>query len=157
MKKTLFVLLLLTFAAVAAQAQQTILSFSTMVGVHGAFVKHNAIRGVIGDYDPWVVGSANGTLTTDGHLVMSVRGIIFGNGAPNDEATFRALVSCLSDDGHGKVSTINITTGGFPATTTGDSDIDTTVALPKQCVAPIIFVMSGSEDHWFAVTGAESQ
>jgi hypothetical protein len=155
MKKQFVVMFALTLVAAAAQAQQTIISFQTMVGVHGGFVKHNPIRGVRGDYDPWVISSANGSLTTDGHLTMSVRGVIFANGAPNDEPTFRALVSCLSDDGHGSVSTVNVTTAGFPATPTGDSDIDTTVALPKQCVAPIIFVMSGSEDVWFAVTGAD--
>ena len=155
MKKQLCVLLVLTFAAVAAQAQQTVLSFSTMVGVHGGFVKHNPIRGVRGDYEPWVISSANGSLTTDGHLTLSVRGVIFADGSPNDEPTFRALVSCLSDDGHGSVSTVNVSTAPFPATPTGDSDIDTTVSLPRQCVAPIIFVMSGSEDVWFAVTGAE--
>jgi hypothetical protein len=36
-----------------------------------------------------------------------------------------------------------------------DSDIDTTIQLPSDCVAPIIFNLSGSEDKWFAVMGAE--
>ena len=54
-----------------------------------------------------------------------------------------------------KIGTVNITTAGFPATRSGDSDIDAFVTLPEQCVAPIIFVMSGSEDKWFAVTGGE--
>jgi len=75
----------------------------------------------------------------------------------NDEAQFRALVSCLSGDGKGKVATVNIVTAGFPATTSGDSDMDTFVGLPRQCLAPIILVMSGSEDKWFAVTGAEAE
>jgi hypothetical protein len=135
-----------------------------MVGVDGAFVGHNSIRGVLGDNLPWEVGSVNGSLTTDGHLVVSVIGLVFSNvpSVPanlrgiNDESEFRALVSCLSDDGRGKVATINITTGGFPATRSGDSNIDTFVSLPKQCVAPIIFILSGSEEKWFAVTGAEA-
>jgi len=38
-----------------------------------------------------------------------------------------------------------------------NSSIDTFVSLPKQCVAPIIIVMAGSEDFWFAVTGVESE
>jgi hypothetical protein len=142
----------------------TIMKFATMVGVDGGFVGHNPIRGVLGDNLPWEVGSVNGSLTTDGHLVVSVRGLVFSNvpAVPpnlrgiNDESEFRALVSCLSDDGRGRVSTINITTGGFPATRSGDSNIDTFVSLPKQCVAPIIFVLSGSEEKWFAVTGAEA-
>ena len=51
---------------------------------------------------------------------------------------------------------VNIITSGFPATRSGDSDINTTVGLPGSCVAPIVFVLSGSEDKWFAVTGAET-
>src|SRR3989442_3355572 len=74
----------------------------------------------------------------------------------NDEAQFRALVSCMIDAGKGKVGTVNITTGGFPATSSGDSDIDALLGLPSQCVAPIIFILSGSEDKWFSVTGAEA-
>jgi hypothetical protein len=149
----------------AASAQQTILAFSTMAGVDGAFVKNNPIRGVIGDELPWdIVGSATGSLTTDGHLVIHVRGLVFSSDAEvppelrgtNDETQFRGLVSCLSSGkkGNGNVRVVNLTTAGFPATTTGDSDIDAFVALPDQCVAPIVFVLAGSEDKWFAATGA---
>jgi hypothetical protein len=158
------VALFLVTMASTATAAETIMKFTTMVGVDGAFVGHNPIRGVLGDELPWEIASVRGSLTTDGHLQVSVRGVVFANDPSvpanlrgiNDESEFRALVSCLSDDGRGKVATVNITTGGFPATTSGDSVIDTFVSLPKQCVAPIIFVLSGSEDFWFAVTGAEA-
>jgi hypothetical protein len=73
----------------------------------------------------------------------------------NDETQFRALVSCLVSDHKGNVATVSVTTGGFAATPTGDSDIDAMITLPASCVAPIIFVLSGSEDKWFAVMGAE--
>ncbi len=149
-------------AAHAAQPGTVILSFGTMYGVDGPFIDSTFIRGVRGDELPWIVGSARGSLTTDGHLRLGVRGIVFANDASvpanlrgiNDESQFRGLVSCLIENGK-KIGTVNITTVGFPATQSGDSDIDTFVALPGQCVAPIIFVMSGSEDKWFAVTGAE--
>jgi len=162
------ILILAAITAVAlvplgASAQQ-ILSWGTMYGVDGGFVNHTDIRGVRGDELPWMVSSASGSLTTDGHLMISVRGLVFTRDPEvppelqgiNDETSFRALVSCLTDEGKGRVSTVNITTGGFPATRSGDSDINTTVALPPSCVAPIIFVLSGSEDKWFAVTGAET-
>jgi hypothetical protein len=55
------------------------------------------------------------------------------------------------------VTTENVTTAGFPATPTGDSDIDAMITLPNPCVAPIVFVLSGSEDKWFAVIGFESE
>lgn len=153
-----------------------ILSFETMYGVDEGFIDSKAIRDVKGDELPWDVGSATGSLTVGGHLTVSVRGIVFSNDpevppelrGTNDETQFRALVSCLVSESrhHGKgkgkgkakekIETVNIITAGFPATTSGDSDIDTTVELPTDCVAPIIFIMSGSEDKWFAVTGAET-
>src|SRR5439155_12286192 len=105
----------------------------TRAGVDGAFVKNNPVLGVIGDELPWdIVGSATGSLTTDGHLVISVRGLVFSSDpevppslrGTNDETEFRALVSCLSSGrkGKGNVVTVNVTTAGFAATPTGDSD-----------------------------------
>jgi hypothetical protein len=93
---------------------------------------------------------------------LQIKGLVFANDPSvppelrgiNDETSFRALVSCLVENGS-QIGTVNVITGGFPATRSGDSSIDTTVTLPPQCVAPIIFVLSGSEDKWFAVTGAE--
>ncbi len=155
---------LVALAAAGPANGGTILSFTTMAGVDGAFVKNNPIRGVKGDDLPWDIASATGSLTTDGHLQITVRGLVFSNDpsvppnlrGTNDETDFRALVSCLSSGkkGKGHVVTVNITTPGFPATPTGDSDIDTVVTLPEQCVAPIVFILSGSEDRWFAATGA---
>jgi hypothetical protein len=140
-----------------------IVAFESMYGVDGAFVDNTAIRGVLGDELPWAVGRAVGSLTVGGHLTVHVRGVVFTNDeevppelrGKNDEPTFRALVSCLLSEGK-KISTVNVATAQFPATTTGNSDIDAHVKLPTDCVAPIIFIMSGTEDHWFAVTGAET-
>ena len=155
---------LASLSATAVTATSKIVSFETMYGVDEAFVKHNQIRGVRGDELPWEVGSAVGSLTVGGHLTISVRGIVFSSDPEvpanlrgiNDEDQFRALVSCLVSDHKGNVATVNVTTEGFAATRTGDSDIDATVTLPSDCVAPIIFIMSGSEDKWFAVMGAET-
>ena len=55
------------------------------------------------------------------------------------------------------MTTENVTTEGFAATPFGDSDIDAQITLPNPCVAPIVFVLSGSEDKWFAVVGFESE
>ncbi|HEX7981832.1 MAG TPA: hypothetical protein VF461_24720 [Gemmatimonadaceae bacterium] len=150
----------------AATSDSKIVSFETMYGVDEGFVKNKAIRGVEGDELPWEVGSAVGSLTVGGHLTVSVRGIVFSSDPEvppelrgiNDEDNFRALVSCLvSEKKNGKkISTVNVTTGPFPSTRSGDSDIDAQLQLPADCVAPIIFILSGSEDKWFAVTGAET-
>lgn len=152
---------------------ETILSFTTMAGVDDAFINNTAVRGVKGDELPWDVGTVDGSLTTDGHLHLAVTGIVFSDDPRvppelrgiNDEDEFRAVVSCLTnraleDDGtklgrgHGQIVTRNIITDGFAATTTGNSTIDTTVELPNPCVAPIIFVIGGDEEHWFSVTGS---
>ena len=65
-------------------------------------------------------------------------------------------MGCLTVDGSGAVITANVTTEGFRATVTGDSNIDTTVSLPTPCVAPVVFVIAGSEFKWFAVTGSDT-
>ncbi|TMA33867.1 MAG: hypothetical protein E6J87_08825 [Deltaproteobacteria bacterium] len=134
-----------------------ILAFQTMYAVDGPFLgEANAIRDVVGDEAAWVLRSARGSLDTTGHLRIQVRGLIFADGSPNDEDTFRGLVSCLTENGP-TVEPASVTTQGFPATPTGDSVIDAHVELPNPCVAPIVFVLAGSEDKWFAVTGFESE
>lgn len=146
-----------------------IVSFETMYGVDEAFINSTKIRDVLGDELPWQIGSAVGSLTTSGHLTATIRGLVFTHDpevppelrGKNDETEFRALVSCLVSEskkgkGKPKIKTVNITTAGFPAATSGDSNIDTNVQLPADCVAPIIFILSGSEDKWFAVLGGET-
>jgi len=144
---------------------QDILSFETMYGVDGPFVGDaHPLRGVVGDEAPWEVKSVHGLLRTNGKLRIRVHGLVFkddprapeGFVGKNDEPTFRALVSCLTEDGD-DTPTQNVTTGEFPATVEGDSDIDTTVALPNPCVAPVVFILAGSEDKWFSVTGFEAE
>ncbi len=53
--------------------------------------------------------------------------------------------------------TTNVTTAGFKATSSGNSDIDAQIALLEECIAPIVSVIAGSEDKWFAVTGVSSE
>jgi hypothetical protein len=142
-----------------------LLAWGSMYGVDGPLLgEENAIRGVVGDEAPWVVARARGFLTTDGHLVISVRGLVFKDDplsppdeiGKNDEAQFRGLVSCLTEDGDSIVPA-NVVTGGFPATTTGDSLINARLQLPNPCIAPIVMVLAGSEDKMFAVTGFEAE
>jgi hypothetical protein len=142
---------------------KTLLAFQTMYGVDGPFVgEENPVRGVIGDELPWEIEAVDGKLETNGHLHLEVRGLVFADepGVPpdiigtNDEDQFRALVSCLTEKGD-KVVEANVVTRGFPATPQGDSVIDAHLQLPNPCVAPIVMVLAGSEDKWFAMTGFE--
>jgi hypothetical protein len=146
-------------------SSDVILAFGTMYGVDGPFVGDlHAIRDVPGDELPWVInGSIKGRLETDGRLRIHVRGLVFKEEFPvpielqgtNDETEFRGLVSCLTELGE-DLATANVMTAGFPATIGGDADIDETLELPDPCVAPIVMVLAGSEDKWFAVTGFEA-
>jgi hypothetical protein len=140
---------------------QTVLAFNSMFGVDGAFTEEaNAIRGVPGDEDPWAIDRAFGRLDSDGRLTILVRGLVFeDNDDPdligkNDEAEFRGLVSCLTEE-NGEVTEANVVTRGFPATESGDSFIHAKIELPDPCVAPIVMVLAGSEDKWFSITGIE--
>ena len=142
-----------------------LVSFGSMYGVDGPFVGDtNKIRGVPGDELPWEIArSARGFLTTSGHLVIAVKGLVFKDDptvpvelrGTNDEPQFRGLVSCLTEAGDSVVEA-NVVTPGFAANARGDSFIDARLTLPNPCVAPIVMVLAGSEDKWFAVTGFES-
>jgi hypothetical protein len=173
-KSTIFAIAFLSLVSVSfvtdssanAQNKKTILSFKTMYGVDGPFVgESNPIRGVNGDELPWEIEkSISGKLETNGHLKISVRGLVFKDDpsvppeliGKNDETEFRGLVSCLTEVGN-NVVTQNVVTAGFPANEDGNSVINTNIQLPNPCVAPIIMVLAGSENKWFAVTGFETE
>jgi hypothetical protein len=142
---------------------RTIVAFDSMYGVDGPFVGDaNPVRGVPGDESPWEIERVFGTLDSQGHLLIVVRGLVFKDNpdpnliGKNDEPTFRGLVSCLTEQGS-SVAEANVMTAGFPATETGDSIIHAKVDLPNPCVAPIVMVLAGSEEKWFSMTGFESE
>ncbi len=135
-----------------------ILEFDTMVGLPQAYTgAQNPIRGINGGGLPWAISSARGELKASGKLEINVQGLVFAAGpnvGRNTIPNFRAIVSCLKDDG----SVENLTTGLFPATLGaaaeggGNAKIETTLALPQPCIAPLVFVTSPT-GAWFAVTG----
>jgi hypothetical protein len=153
-------------AAATKEKAHVLLSFQTMYGVDGPFVgEANPIRDVIGDELPWeITKSIKGKLDTAGHLKITVRGLVFKDDpavpaelrGKNDEAEFRGLVSCLSEEGEAVV-TKNVITPGFPASAEGNAVIDTQIELPNPCVTPLVMVLAGSEEKWFAVTGFEAE
>jgi hypothetical protein len=65
---------------------------------------------------------------------------------------FQAVVSCLTIV-DGAAATTNVATAPFPASTSGDSNIEATVSLPSPCIAPIVFV-GPSATVWFSATGS---
>jgi hypothetical protein len=142
-----------------------LLVFHSMYGVDGPFVG-NAFpqRGIPGDELPWTVASANGWLDTDGHLTVQVKGVVFTDDeevppslrGTNDEPTFRVAISCITEKDE-QIVRRNVITAPFPATSTGDARVATTVELPNPCVEPTAFILAGSEFKWFAVVGFEEE
>jgi hypothetical protein len=132
------------------------LEFDTMAAVAGPYVgAANPIRGIPGGGLAWAIDEGRGELRFDGKLEIEVEGLVLAEGAnagSDPIPQFKAIVSCQTIDGT-SATTTNISTGLFPATTTGDSKIEATVALPDPCFAPIVFVTSPG-GSWFAVTGA---
>jgi len=150
-------------ASPASADESKVLEFNTMVGLPRPFTGGtNAIRGIPGGGLPWVIEFGKGTLNPDGRVDILVKGLVFD---PNDQTVidrglagintipnFMAIVSCLSKDADGSVTTVNVQTGLFPADEAGNARIKDTVSLPQPCIAPIIFVTSPG-GAWFASTG----
>ncbi len=129
-----------------------------MVGIPQAFTgAQNPIRGINGGGLPWTLTSSKGELKGSGKLELNIQGLVLAagpNAGTNPITNFRVIVSCLTGDG----GVDNVTSGLFPATTGsalnggGNSKIETTLALPTPCIAPIVFVTSPT-GAWFAATG----
>jgi hypothetical protein len=141
----------------------TVLKFSTMTPVTGPYVgTANPVRGVAGGGLPWILTAGSGSLKSDGQLRVRVRGLVLARQAPvpsalqgtNPFPDFRALVSCQSIGAGNTATVVNVSTGDFKADKAGDSTINARVGLPRQCIAPIVFVTGPTgTDAWFAATG----
>ncbi len=139
----------------------TILKFDTMTPVTSPYVgSASPIRTVPGGGLPWMITAGTGSLKSDGHLLVHVRGLVLADQPPVPPALrgttpipdFRAIVSCQSIGAAGTATITNVSTAQFPASTAGNSDINATVSLPHPCIAPIVFVTSPGSS-WFAATG----
>ena len=170
MKKFFFVSLsalmfLSTFFAgsvvTAAAKGPKILKFDTMVGVPAGLTgaqSQGSLRGLNGGGIPWTLADASGELRANGHLEITVQGLVLAAGAnagSNPSANFRGVVSCVTDTGVIQ----NVPTDPFPATLGpasaggGNATIEADLTLPQPCIAPIIFVTNGGGTAWFAATG----
>ena len=141
----------------------TILKFDVMAPVTGPYVgTMNPIRTVPGGGLPWMISSGTGSLTRDGHLKITVVGLVLADAAPvpaslrgtNPVPDFEAIVSCQTISATGAATVTNVSTAPFPASTAGNSDINTMVSLPHPCIAPIVFVFGAPNVGWFAATGS---
>jgi hypothetical protein len=132
-----------------------VLEFDVMSPVVAPFTgTAHPIRGVNGGGVPWQIDRGRGDLSSDGRLEIRVKGLVLVSSGQNPVPMFRGVVNCLTttspDVG------VNLATAPVPATSDGDATIRATVDLPDPCVAPIVFVTSGTgapPGSWFAATG----
>lgn len=119
----------------------------------------NPVRGVNGGGLPWELRAGNANLRADGQLHVRVQGLVLARRAPvpaNLQGTMpfaqlKSIVSCLTTT-DGMATTDNVATELFDVTPRGDGHLDTSVALPSPCFAPIVFVTAPA-GAWFAITG----
>lgn len=142
---------------------ESVVEFERMVG-NTLTGSDGAIRGIDAGGLPWVVDEATAELTGDDRLEVEVEGLVLADdpAVPDDlretnpVPQFRAILSCLTLDGDGRV-TENVRTDTAPATEEGDFEIEETVDVPEPCLAPVVLVAGPEEilgrDVWFAVTG----
>jgi hypothetical protein len=141
-------LVVLGSATVLANEDHRILQFSSMTPVTGAAIGPAVNdRGLVGGGKAWAITSGSGSVTRDGHVMVSVTGLIIPEFGKNPLTQFKAIVSCVTQ--HHVV--VNVSTGLFDATAAGDSTIDDTVALPRHCGHALVFVTSPG-GAWFAVS-----
>lgn len=120
----------------------------------------NPIRGVTGGGLPWEIDSGSANLRANGRLHVNVNGLVLARRAPvpaERQGTMPftqlgAIVSCLTTPDGLSATTDNVSTELFNVTPRGDGHLDTSVALPSPCFAPIVFVTAPT-GQWFAVTG----
>jgi hypothetical protein len=141
-----------------------LLGFQTLYGVQGPFLgAANALHGLVGDDLPWSVTEARGSLDSSGHLSLKIDGLVRAEDplvpselqGLNAEPRFRVVLACLSEDEYGDLVPCKVATEGFEATTRGDCSIETQIAVPNPCVAPVVFVTGMDDGAWFAVSGLE--
>jgi hypothetical protein len=142
---------------VSAHDGGQLIQFDSMTPVSGTSVGTVNDRGIKGGGLPWVITSGHGHVDRDGRLSVTVKGLIIVvppvNGK-NPIANFSATVSCVTPSG-----TVNVTTGLFPASGSGDSKIKAKVALPSRCHDPEVFVGTTNAATgafaWFAMSNGE--
>ncbi|HKW59863.1 MAG TPA: hypothetical protein VJR46_08950 [Candidatus Dormibacteraeota bacterium] len=130
----------------------SLIEFKSMTPITGAAVGAVNDRGIKGGGLPWAITSGKGEVGRNGEVEVKVTGLVLVATGANPIGTFAATVSCVTPSG-----VVNVRTGLFPASTTGDSRIEDRVALPRDCGQPEVFVggVFGGQFRWFAVSNAE--
>lgn len=114
-------------------------------GVGGSQPSDHPLFGATPGGAPWVVTQGMARLSSQGDLRVSVTGLVIP-GRGNPLPTLSASVYCTGE----RVAT----TGTVPFSAAGDAVLDTAVALPSRCLAPVVLVHpNANKDVFIAATG----
>ena len=138
--------------SVGASPADRLLQFDSMTPVTGAALGPATDRGIPGGGLPWAITSGRGSVDRQGHVSVTVTGVVLVVSGKNPITPFEAVVSCITPDG-----IMNVETGPSPANGAGDSTINATVDLPHPCKDPVVFVGGSPRGSfiWFAKSNAE--
>ena len=141
--------------AFAGSGGGSVLEFKSMAPVVAPFTgATNPVRGIPGGGVPWQIASGKGELKSDGRLEIKVQGLVIVATGVNPVAAFRGVVNCLTPES--PITGVSVATDPVPASSTGNAKIEAKLALPAQCIAPLVFVTNGTgaaPGAWFATTG----
>jgi hypothetical protein len=146
---TVLGLLAASAAPTFADEKGNLTDFSSMTAIP---VGGQVVRGITGGGVPWVITSGTGTVSQRGVVDVTVTGLVLKGSGTNPIKSFEATVSCLTPDG-----VVNVMTGAFDASPSGNSHITATVDLPRPCKDPIVFVGISPAGRWFAMSNPDSQ
>ena len=137
--------------SVGAHEGNTLIEFDSMTPVGHPPVTE---RGIPGGGAAWSIVSGTGSVDRQGHVSVTVKGLIVVVAGKNPITPFQAVVSCITPHG-----VVNVETAGAPASLAGDSTINSTVDLPHPCKDPVVFVGGSPRGSflWFAMSNAEDQ
>ena len=100
---------------------------------------------------PWVLSRGSVTLSSEGRLDLTVKGLVIPTfGTPGPVTSISASLFCGADTN----MTPAAVTGTEPLSSAGDGSISQRVTLPADCLAPIVLVNpNGIQSLYIAVTG----
>lgn len=149
---------------VATSSARTLFTFDRFVGESGTFVgSSNPVRGIPAGGFPWVIAEGKAKLMANGEFELEVEGLVIdpfnataqarGVAGVNPAPFFFATISCVDNTS----AVTNVNTNAVPASSSGNAQIDQTVALPAQCFEPIVLIRGSftgqSSGPWFAMSG----
>jgi hypothetical protein len=111
-----------------------------------------ALHGVSTDKAPWLLERGTVRLRNDGELQVNLRGLIIPSlGTAGGVSTVHLALYCANE------TTAGATSASFPLSSAGDATIETTIALPLTCLAPVILVTPNENPSiYIAETGLGS-